>query len=51
MGSDFKLQALRDLRNLEKPYIILIQETKMQEKELKNLKHRCWKYGKVEVVN
>lgn len=41
MCGDFKLQYLRDLKDSKKEDIILIQETKMQEEELKNIKHRC----------
>lgn len=51
MGSEHKIQALRDLWLSEKVDIMIIQETKVAVVELLDIKHRCWKASHIEAID
>ena len=43
MGNKFKEEALRDMIRLKNPTIILIQETKLDESDMLDVKKQQWK--------
>jgi exonuclease III len=46
-----KEEALRDLVRLEKPEVLLIQETKLEENDLLRISHSFWKKGPGKAVS
>jgi exonuclease III len=51
LGSKMKEEALRDLVRLENPEVLLIQETKLEEKDLLRISQSFWKKGPGKAVS
>jgi exonuclease III len=45
LGSKIKEEALRDIVRLERPEVLLIQETKMEDADLLRISPKFWKKG------
>jgi exonuclease III len=51
LGSKIKEEALRDIVRLERPEVLLIQETKMEEADLLRISPTFWKKGPGKAVS
>jgi len=51
LGSIYKKEEIRDLVRLEKIYILLLQETKLSELDMKDTLKEIWKNKKAEILD
>ena len=51
LGSKYKKEAIRDLVRMEKIDILLLQETKLSEADMKDTLKEIWKNNKAKILD